>query len=127
MRKAEDRESALGPTLVTEHVVGVRRRGLGRQTVVAAFIAALVLIPVIDGLLFYRYQSLLENPPSSELSPAVGTDEGAEDLSEEQRTPQAILVGAGDIADCSRTTDQATARLLDNIEGTVFTVGDHVY
>jgi hypothetical protein len=38
-----------------------------------------------------------------------------------------LLVGAGDIAYCSRSTDEATARLLDRIPGTVFTVGDHVY
>ena len=38
-----------------------------------------------------------------------------------------ILVGAGDIADCSTATDEATARLLDNIPGTVYTTGDNVY
>jgi hypothetical protein len=38
-----------------------------------------------------------------------------------------ILVGAGDIADCSSTGDEATANLLDGIAGTVFTLGDNVY
>lgn len=38
-----------------------------------------------------------------------------------------VLVGAGDIASCSRTQDEATARLLDNISGTVYTTGDNVY
>ena len=38
-----------------------------------------------------------------------------------------VLVGAGDIADCSRTQDEATATLLDGISGTVFTAGDNVY
>src|SRR6185503_13112408 len=37
------------------------------------------------------------------------------------------LVGAGNIARCDRTTDDATGRLLDNISGTVFTTGDNVY
>jgi hypothetical protein len=37
------------------------------------------------------------------------------------------LVGAGDIASCSSTKDEATAELLDNIVGTVFTAGDNVY
>ncbi len=32
MRKAEDRESALGPTLVTEHVVGVRSKQIDEST-----------------------------------------------------------------------------------------------
>jgi hypothetical protein len=39
----------------------------------------------------------------------------------------AILVGAGDIAKCSSSGDEATAKLLDGIGGTVFTVGDNAY
>ena len=38
-----------------------------------------------------------------------------------------VLVGAGDIANCSRSQDTATARLLGSIPGTVFTAGDNVY
>ena len=38
-----------------------------------------------------------------------------------------VLVGAGDIAKCTVTGDEATAALLDNIAGTVFTLGDNVY
>lgn len=37
------------------------------------------------------------------------------------------LVGAGDIATCRGTGDEATARLLDAIPGTVFTLGDNAY
>jgi len=36
-----------------------------------------------------------------------------------------VFVGAGDIGDCDRTGDDATANLLDNIPGTVFTIGDN--
>jgi hypothetical protein len=40
----------------------------------------------------------------------------------------AVLVGAGDIASChSASGDEATAKLLDGIGGTVFTVGDNAY
>ncbi|MEO8088877.1 MAG: metallophosphoesterase [Gemmatimonadales bacterium] len=40
----------------------------------------------------------------------------------------AVLVGAGDIAGCpSSYKDEATAKLLDGIAGTVFTLGDNVY
>ncbi|HEX6432653.1 MAG TPA: metallophosphoesterase [Gemmatimonadales bacterium] len=40
----------------------------------------------------------------------------------------AVLVGAGDIAGCpSNFNDEATAKLLDGIPGTVFTLGDNVY
>jgi hypothetical protein len=38
-----------------------------------------------------------------------------------------VFVGAGNIADCGTTTDEATAQLLDEIEGTVFTAGDNAY
>ena len=38
-----------------------------------------------------------------------------------------MLVGAGDIASCTSSNDEATARLLDDIPGTVFTVGDNAY
>jgi hypothetical protein len=38
-----------------------------------------------------------------------------------------VLVGAGDIASCSSTGDEATADLFDTIDGTVFTLGDNVY
>jgi len=39
----------------------------------------------------------------------------------------AVLVGAGDIADCSRVSQEGTARLLDGIAGTVATFGDGAY
>ena len=38
-----------------------------------------------------------------------------------------VLVGAGDIATCKQQGDEATAKLLANISGTVFTLGDNVY
>lgn len=37
------------------------------------------------------------------------------------------LVGAGDIASCSSDRDKATANVLANVSGTVFTLGDNVY
>ena len=40
---------------------------------------------------------------------------------------EAILVGAGDIADCSYDRDESTAQLLDRIAGTVITMGDSAY
>jgi 3',5'-cyclic AMP phosphodiesterase CpdA len=38
-----------------------------------------------------------------------------------------VLVGAGDIASCNSLGDEATAALLDNIPGTVVTLGDNAY
>jgi acid phosphatase type 7 len=42
-------------------------------------------------------------------------------------TPEAVLVGAGDIADCTSNGDEATAALVEHIPGTVFTAGDNAY
>jgi len=51
--------------------------------------------------------------------PAPSSSEGARD---------AVLVGAGDISICRDLSGaEATARLLDKIPGTVFTLGDHAY
>ena len=41
--------------------------------------------------------------------------------------PDTVLVGAGDIADCTYLGDDQTANLLDAIPGTVFTAGDNAY
>ena len=38
-----------------------------------------------------------------------------------------VLVGAGDIANCSRTQDSDTAALVSGIPGNVFTIGDNAY
>ena len=38
-----------------------------------------------------------------------------------------VLVGAGDMGTCTSTNDEATARLLDSLSGTVFTAGDNDY
>ena len=38
-----------------------------------------------------------------------------------------VLVGTGDIADCGSSGDEATAALLDGIDGTVFSAGDNAY
>lgn len=38
-----------------------------------------------------------------------------------------VMVGAGDIASCSSSGDEATALLLDGIAGTVFNLGDNAY
>jgi len=42
-------------------------------------------------------------------------------------THPAVLVGAGNVATCGMSTDEQTAALLDNISGTVFTLGDNAF
>lgn len=48
-------------------------------------------------------------------------------LSASMASGPTVLVGAGDIARCDATGDEATANLLDTIPGTVFTLGDNAY
>ena len=56
---------------------------------------------------------------SSAFPPALGTRALA---------PPHVFVGAGDIASCERSAaSEATARLLDGIDGTVFALGDNAY
>ena len=57
--------------------------------------------------------SAAERPPSAERGTLADT--------------MAVLVGAGDIADCDSRGDEETAALLDAIPGTVFTAGDNAY
>ena len=52
------------------------------------------------------------------ISVATGPDPGPGDV---------IVVGAGDIAACDSTGDEATATILDGVPGTVVTMGDNVY
>lgn len=42
------------------------------------------------------------------------------------QTATVTMVGAGDIAECGSNRDEATAKLLGRIRGTVFTLGDNV-
>src|ERR1041384_3679938 len=41
--------------------------------------------------------------------------------------PAVVLVGAGNIARCARTNDEATAAILDTVSVTVFALGDAAY
>jgi hypothetical protein len=52
---------------------------------------------------------------------------GVDRLAVGQEEADPVLVGAGDIASCRSTGDEATADLLAGIEGTVATFGDNAY
>jgi invasin-like protein/Big-like domain-containing protein/calcineurin-like phosphoesterase family protein len=41
--------------------------------------------------------------------------------------PPQVFVGAGDITSCGNNNDEATAKLLDSIPGTVYNLGDDAY
>ena len=60
--------------------------------------------------------------------PSASATAGVSATPASTRTTQSpVLVGTGDIADCQSNGDEATAMLLDGIDGTVFTLGDNVY
>ena len=67
--------------------------------------------------------------PSTPLAPVEQALPAATGLSTSLAASTApVLVGAGDIANCSRPYNaEATAALLDAIPGTVFTAGDNAY
>jgi hypothetical protein len=69
----------------------------------------LVVLTVVVFLLFYRYEQMKASAPDA------------------ATTGDPVLVGAGDISDCSNDNDEVTAKLLDGIDGTVFTTGDNAY
>jgi hypothetical protein len=86
---------------------------LGRYAKAGVLVAAAVVL-LVEGFFVYRWYERFQ----------------ASDAASETATGGAgppVLVGAGDIARCSSDADEATAKLLDGIPGTVFTVGDNVY
>lgn len=73
---------------------------------------ALTLAAVLVGCFFVGFAQEPAKPPAASASDNQAT----------------ILVGAGDIADCNDLTGaEATAKLLDQISGTVMAVGDLAY
>jgi hypothetical protein len=57
---------------------------------------------------------------------SVGVLGSAQSVSAQDSTDP-VLAGAGDIASCARKGDEATASLLEGINGTVATLGDNAY
>ena len=60
-------------------------------------------------------------------SPTQGAESGSGPSFATTSPSSVTLVGAGNIARCDRTNDDATANLLDSIPGTVFALGDNAY
>lgn len=106
-----------------------------RIALVAAILAGLVVLALAAGL---------PGPPASPAPTAVPSPTAGVATSPPVATaaapttstgptapttgaPAAVLVGAGDIASCRSSGDEATATLLEGIAGTVFTLGDNVY
>lgn len=58
---------------------------------------------------------------------ATNTPTSTPDASPTAISGPAVLVGAGDVSECDDPYDEATADLLDAVEGIVFMLGDAVY
>jgi hypothetical protein len=85
----------------TKQVVAKTRRFLGTLNTPAVVIVVLIVVVTVNGFLFFSYHS-----------PGV--------------PPAEVVAAAGDIADCSSEGDEATARLVDGIDGgTILTLGDN--
>jgi hypothetical protein len=98
---------------------------------VVAFAATIVLLAGLLGLLNRAPTGAADAtaPPSLETGsagPSLGASSSLGALASGLQTDP-VLVGAGDIADCSLDKGAATATLLDGIAGTVFTAGDNAY
>lgn len=114
-----------------------------RRGVPSAVIALLVAILVVGLIILLLPRSASTDPGtgSSAPSPAVSDPPTPTSTPSPSPTPSptpspsptptpvpaAVLVGAGDIGDCSTDDDVRTAALLDDIPGTVFTAGDNAY
>jgi hypothetical protein len=102
----------------------------GRRALVVAAVALVVAIFAWSG----PYPGGAPDASSPEPSAAPASEPGT-GASMSTRAPSfgpsasdaAVLVGAGDIADCSADGDTATADLLESIPGTVFALGDNAY
>ncbi len=115
----------------------------GRQLVLLVAVVVAVVLLLFGGaaLLRSRPPDVANGPspassaatPSSAASATHGPTDSAEPSTSVTPTTtlapgvDPTLVGAGDIADCDSGGDEATARLLDGIEGQIFTAGDNVY
>jgi len=85
---------------------------------------------LIAGLLLLALFPRLETQAQSERTPATGTsNQTRAERKERRRAERAfVLVGAGDIAGCQNLEGaRATAKLIEQIPGTVFAAGDLAY
>jgi hypothetical protein len=73
------------------------------------------------GLLAYATSNITNGPISVRFDDLRATSD------DPARLAGPVLVGAGDIASCAGQADEATARLLGLIGGSVFTAGDNAY
>jgi acid phosphatase type 7 len=74
-----------------------------------------------------RTRTPTATPPSAATSTRTPTRTRTPTSSPTSSSGSVVLVGAGDISTCDNNNDEATAKLLDGISGTVFAAGDNAY
>ena len=110
----------------------------GAGLLVVAFVATLVILAGLFAVVSGRQpgssgspSAIAVAPSAAPVSPSLGVSPSrvpsATVSPQSSQVPDPVLVGAGDIADCGPSGDEETAKLLDTIEGTVFTAGDNAY
>jgi acid phosphatase type 7 len=105
----------------------VKKMNLGEGCKPATLLGILILT------LFARYpQSYSRDDHADRIADSTrrqpGSSTARSGLVQSTSTTEAVLVGAGDIADCADLAGaEATAKLLDGIAGIVFTAGDNAY
>lgn len=82
------------------------------------FRTRLTMLAAPNAVLIILSAMLAFAQPATPIAPASPADSSAS---------PAVFVGAGDISSCNNDHDEETARVLDGIEGTVFTLGDNAY
>jgi hypothetical protein len=86
----------------------------------------LASLAALATLVVFVWLTLAARPAPRSTLPPLSSYQPPSSL-EAQPSGAHVLVGAGDIASCDRDADEATARLVEGIAGTVFTTGDNVY
>ncbi|MDQ3880216.1 MAG: metallophosphoesterase [Chloroflexota bacterium] len=96
-----------------------------RATAISIAVGALIIAATVVAVVTVRHGIVAETSRPSEPSgiSAPSTSSRPSDAS----AGDPVLLAAGDIADCDSTGDDATAALLDGVEGTVLALGDLAY
>jgi hypothetical protein len=123
------------------------RRALARNAVllIVTFVATLALLgglalgfaqrdparaggePSASGTVAGVVPTVAPTPSGGSPSAPIGSPPGSPPRASGVPGVDPVLVGAGDIGDCDREDDSATAALIEAIPGTVFTAGDNAY
>jgi len=114
------------------------RRSLARQAglLIVSFIATLAILTGLLAVVGGRGRAPGSAPPAPAVTTGAGVDLAPTpppgSVSSPSNAPTTaptdpVLVGAGEIGECGPSGDEETARLIDGINGTVFTTGNNAY